>query len=87
MTTYTNRSVNEVGLAEIKEFLAGHHRLGGDHFTDEMIRAWASDAEFQLGEGNDATIEIRSWDTVSGRTETYTISEAGLDSEEVEIDE
>ena len=35
---------------------------------------------------NTATIEIRSWDTVSGHTETYTISEAGIDTEVVEID-
>lgn len=80
-------SVNEKGLSEIREFLADNHKKGGDHFTPEMLRAWAADAEFQLGEGNPAMIEIRAWDTVSGRTETFTISDAGLDCEEIEIEE
>lgn len=79
--------VNEKGLAEIHQFLAEKHKLGGDHFDRSMLQAWAQDAEFQLGEGNPASIEIRSWDAVSGHTETYTISEEGLDCEEVEIEE
>ena len=83
---YTNYSVNESGLNEIKEFLAENHKLGGDHFTRDMLRAWAAAAEFQLGEGNSATIEIRSWDSIHGRTQEFTISDAGLDSEEIEID-
>ena len=45
--TYT---VNDTGLAEIQEFLADNHKLGGDHFTADMLRAWAADAEFQLAE-------------------------------------
>ena len=52
-----------------------------------MIRAWAQDAEFQLGEGNQASIEIRAFDSISGHTENYTITDAGLDSEIVEIEE
>ena len=69
--------VNAAGLAEIHAFLAEHHKLGGDHFTPEMLRAWADDAEFQLAEGNGASIEIRSWDSASGHTETFTVSDAG----------
>jgi len=84
---YTNYSVNEIGLYEIKEFLAENHKLGGNHFTRDMLRARAWFAEFQLGEGNSASIEIRSWDSVNGRTQEFTISDAGLDSEEVEIEE
>lgn len=82
-----NYTVNEQGLNEIKEFLAGNHKKGGDHFTRDMLQAWAADAEFQLGEGNPATIEIKAWDSVHGYTQEYRISEAGLDCEEVEIDE
>ena len=74
-------TVNAAGLAEIQEFLADNHKLGGDHFTADMLRAWAADAEFQLAEGNSPTIEIKSRDTLSGHTETYTISDAGLDAE------
>ena len=87
MTTYTTRSINKIGLNEIAEFLGTHHKLGRDHFTDDMLRAWAADAEFQLSEGNDASIEIRSLDSVSGHTETFTISDAGLDSTAIEIEE
>lgn len=79
-------TVNAAGLAEIKEFLADSHKLGGDHFTADMLRAWAADAEFQLREGNTPSIEISSRDALSGRTETYTISDAGLDAEIV-VDE
>lgn len=87
MTTYTNRAVNEKGLAEIAAFLAANHKLGGDHFTRDMLRAWAADAEFQLAEGNSATIEIKSWDALSCHTETFTVSDAGLDLETTEVDD
>jgi len=80
-------TVNSKGLKEIHHFLAENHKKGGDHFDEEMLRAWAQDAEFQLGEGNPASIEIRSWDSVSGHTENMTISAEGLDCEEIEIEE
>lgn len=72
-------TINEAGLKEIHAFLAENHKLGGDHFTQDMLRAWAADAEFQLGEGNPAIIEIPQWDTVSGHTETFTVSNDGLE--------
>ena len=78
---YKLHSVNEKGLSEIKGFLADNHKKDGDHFTPEMLRSWAADAEFQLGEGNPAMIEIRAWDAISGHAETFTISDAGLDYE------
>lgn len=80
MATYTNRTVNATGLAEIAAFLAAHHKLGGEHFTPDMLRAWAADAEFQLAEGNTPSIEIKSWDAVSGHTETFTVSDTGIDA-------
>lgn len=82
-----NYTVNASGLNEIKEFLAANHKNGGGHFNTDMLRAWAADAEFQLAEGNPATIEIKSWDSIHGRTQEFTISDAGLDAETVEIDE
>jgi hypothetical protein len=85
--TYTRFTVNEQGLNEIKEFLAENHEKGGDHFTRSMLLAWAADAEFQLSEGNPATIEIAPWDSIHGRTQEFTISDAGLDAELVEIEE
>jgi hypothetical protein len=82
-----NYTVNEQGLSEIKEFLADNHKKGGDHFGHDMLLAWAADAEFQLAEGNPATIEIKSWDSIHGRTQEFTISDSGLDAETVEIEE
>lgn len=82
-----NYIVNTNGLNQIHQFLAEHHKKGGEHFDKDMLRAWAADAEFQLAEGNPASIEIRSWDAVSGHTETFTISAEGLDSEEIDIEE
>ena len=70
-------TINTIGLAEIHAFLADNHK-SGDHFTPSMLSAWADEAEFQLAEGNPASIEIRSWDTVSGRAEEFTVSDAGI---------
>ena len=83
----TNYTVNEQGLNEIKEFLAANHKKGGDYFDRDMLLAWAADAEFQLAEGNSATIEIKSWNSIHGHTQEFTISDAGLDVETVEIEE
>lgn len=76
-------NVNAIGLQEIKTFLAANHKKGGDHFTRDMLQAWAADAEFQLSEGNPATIEIKSWDSIHGCAQEYRISDAGLDWSEV----
>ena len=81
------RTINSTGLAEIAAFLADNHKLGGDHFTSDMLLAWAADAEFQLSEGNSASIEISGRDSISGRPEVFTVSDAGIDTEYVEIDE
>ena len=81
------KTINSIGIAEIQAFLTARHKLGGDHFTPAMLCAWAKDAEFQLGEGNSATIEIKSREAVSGHTETFTVSDAGIDTEYEECDE
>ena len=83
----TIKTVNATGIKEIHAFLADNHQKGGDHFNADMLRAWAADAEFSLAEGNDASIELRAWDSVYGRTQTFTISDAGLDFKTVEFDE
>lgn len=44
----TIKTINASGLNQIKEFMASNHNKGGDHFTDDMLKAWAADAEFQL---------------------------------------
>lgn len=77
------KSVNTAGLEEIRAFLVQHHRRGED-MTDDMIRAWARDAEFQMGEGNPPTIEIRAWDSLSGAAVEFRVSPAGIDTELVD---
>lgn len=81
------KTVNAVGLAEIAAFLAENHKLGGEHFTPDMLRAWAADAEFSLAEGNGAVIELTARDSMRGVTQTFEISVSGLDSQAVEIEE
>lgn len=83
----TINTVNAIGLAEIAAFLAENHKLGGDHFTPDMLSAWAADAEFSLAEGNGAVIELAARDSLRGVTQTFEISDAGMDSQVVEIDE
>ena len=81
----TTRTINSIGIAEIHAFLAERHKLGGDHFTPDMLLAWAADAELQMDEGNSPTIEINSWDAVSGHTEIFTVSAAGIDAVDVDV--
>jgi hypothetical protein len=80
------RTINANGIREIENFLAFHHKKG-HHFGQEQLRAWAADAEFQMDEGNTPTIEIRACDSQSGHTETFTISDAGVDTQMVEVEE
>ena len=71
--------INTIGLKEIRAFLAENHKLGGDHFDKSMLRAWADEAEFSLSEGNDAGIELKAYESVHGVTQTFTVSDAGID--------
>lgn len=88
MTTVTQKSVNKNGIKQIADFLLANHKQGERISQDaRMLRAWAADAELSLSEGNDAGIEIKSQDSVLGRTQTFAVSAQGLDSTEVEIDE
>lgn len=88
MTTATIKSVNQAGINEIAAFLVANHKQGERISKDaSMLNAWAADADFSLSEGNDAGIEIKSFDSMHGRTQTFTVSDAGLDSTEVDTDE
>ena len=83
---YKTYTVNAAGIEEIRQFLKENHKQ--QEFTDEMLRAWAQEAEFQLGEGNPpATIEIRAHNCIHGYTMEYRISDAGLDATEHDDDE
>lgn len=76
------RTINQTGIREIYEFLTDNHKQ--EEFTESMLNAWAADAEFQMDEGNPPTIEIKAWDSVSGHTVEFTVSDAGVDVEVIE---
>ena len=75
--------VNAKGIREIQKFLEENHKLGGEHFTTEMLDAWALQAEFQQGEGNPAEVEIKACDSICGWTVKYRLSDEGQDWAEV----
>lgn len=77
ITTYT---INTAGLAQIHAHLASSHKLGGDHFTKDMLLAWAEDAERNMNDDGRGEFEIRAWDSVSGHTELCRITEEGFDA-------
>lgn len=72
------KQINNTGRKEIKEFLKSNQIKVC--VWDAAIDAWCADAEFQLSEGNPASIELRSWQSKLGRTTEYTISPAGIDT-------
>jgi len=79
-------TINLVGKQEILGFLTQNHKLG-NQLDDENINAWARDTENQLSMGNPPSIEIRAWESVHGYTQTYTVSDAGVDFQEFDTEE
>lgn len=90
MTTITIRTINSHGKQEILEFLRKNHRYcageNQDFFSEEMLHAWAGDAEFQMEEGNPPTIEIPAHNANYGHAIEFRISDAGVDSNEMEVE-
>lgn len=91
MTKLVPTTINAAGIEEIRAFLLANHIKpelyeGTDSATMGMLRAWAAEAEFSLGEGNDAGIELKARDSIHGRTQTFTVSAVGVDSTEDEDD-
>jgi len=70
--------INSQGIEEIYNFLIQRSKIDQDQLTHSMLQAWAQDAEFQLNDGNPPCIELKSWQSVSGKTEEFTISSAGV---------
>ena len=81
------QSINANGLEQIRQFLLANaknaERLQDANCpgTVEALQAWAREAEFQLGEGNPASIELKSYDSSYGWTQTFDISDEGIDTE------
>lgn len=77
-------TVTDEGIEGIHDWLGHASKLGRDHFDDAMLAAWAAEAERSLGDCGQASIELRSWDTVSGHTETYTVPDEHIRTDWVE---
>jgi len=82
---YTSHIVNENGLKAIHKFLSENHKLGGEHFDDDMILAWAAEAEQTADDGNGCHIEISAWDSVWNRTQVFDLPESCYDIEGSEL--
>lgn len=74
--------INTNGLQQIKNALGQFHKLGADHFTEDMLHAWAADVEQSFDNGNGAAFEIRSFDSITGRPEVVFITPDGYDIQE-----
>ena len=70
-------TVNEIGLAELAEFLRDNHQ-SGDKFGPSELSAWATSAEQNADDGNGPMIEIGVAYSVTGAPICYRISEAGI---------
>lgn len=83
MSIATN--VNAAGLEQIRRFLEAEHVRGADLYAPDhpmladMLAAWAQKAEFQLGEGNPARIELRAFESITGAAQEFEVSPDGLD--------
>jgi hypothetical protein len=80
----TIKVINENGIQQIKKFLGENHKKGERHFDRAMLNAWAAEAEASLAEDGNAMIELKSWDSVHGRTQTFTVSDEGVKTYEVD---
>lgn len=80
-------TVNRAGIEEIRQFLGENHKLGASHFDAYMLSAWATEAEDSANNGGPAMIEVKTCDARLGHAVTYTISESGMDCEEIEIED
>lgn len=78
-------TINPKGIQEIKEFLKSHHKM--TNWSESQLNSWAAEAEFQLGEGNSASIEISQFSSKIGCAQTFTVSDEGIDWHENEYED
>lgn len=72
------QAINKIGREEIKRFLEDNQQRVC--VWDDALDEWCEDAEFQLREGNPPSVEIPHYQSKSGRTEEYTVSDKGVDT-------
>ncbi|TAL87483.1 MAG: hypothetical protein EPN46_03910 [Candidimonas sp.] len=72
--------ITPAGLAEISDILRQKHKTFLNVApTAEQLSAWAAEAEFQLGEGNPASIEIKARDHINGWAQDFNLSAAAVE--------
>ena len=81
--TFTVYTVNETGLADIREHL---ERFSKYPATDEAVHAYASDAEQDLSDscGIASAMEIRASHSISGNPVTFELPIYGWDENEAD---
>ena len=94
MKTHT---INKNGMAQITEQLKAQCKpsvfdgwldddLIDSRRSQEMLHAWASDLEAVLDDENGDNIEISQHHTISGHTEFLSVTAAGIDITDVDVD-
>ncbi len=79
-------ALNQIGLAHLREILLDRldfdriaSRGGSDSLTDEMLDAWAEEAERHVLDTSRAYIEIRSFDSKSYHAERIELGDECFD--------
>ena len=70
--------INAHGMAQIADALGAHHILGRDHFTPDMLEAWAAEAESNY-DGSGCSFEIRGIDSRAGYPVVIDITTEGYE--------
>lgn len=79
---HTIYTINQLGMQELTEFIRNHHKDGEILCNSpSSLNAWASEAEENLDNGSDPSIEMKWYETKSGHTEIFTISSDGFDTQ------
>jgi len=88
--------INDIGMKQIAEQLRSKCKpsvfdgwLDADLIesrrSQEILSEWAAELEDVLNSGNGDEVEISQHDTASGHTEHLSVSDAGINSEEVSV--
>ena len=60
--------INETGCQKIQDFISGAKRY-------QYLEGWVIDAENKFSLEGECILELKSWQTCSGKTETLTLQE------------
>ena len=79
--------VNPEGMRQIAGFLFENHNKGLLICeTPSMLQAWANDAEFQLENSGEGSIEVLARDSVTGHTQSFVVGRSGFSTSPVDCE-